>query len=347
MALWTDVIDPATLTGYARASLADYEANRGTLAQFLPNREVADIVVRFVAGATGLVDIAQWRAYDAEPEIGKGPSGKRVTLELPAVGQNIPVSEYQQLRARNATDDSMLTAILNTTDRVVRAVGDSVERLRGIALATGKATINPTNFGGKFQSDDDFGRSAGHTVTASSAWSTASVSRLADLQAWTDTYIADNGVAPGAMLMSTRVLRALAAGTEFQTQLVNGGARPATRADVNAIVEGAGLPPIVVYDRRVNVNGTATKVIPDDRLLLLPAPVANDDWQGTELGATFWGQTLTSLDPNFGIEDGDQPGLVVGVYRGEKPPMIAEVISDAIALPVLANADLSFSADVL
>ena len=50
MPLWTDIIDPAELTGYARASLADYEATRGTLAQYLPNREVADVVVRFVQG---------------------------------------------------------------------------------------------------------------------------------------------------------------------------------------------------------------------------------------------------------------------------------------------------------
>src|SRR3546814_15871564 len=75
------------------------------------------------------------------------------------------------------------------------------------------------------------------------------------------------------MLMSTRVLRALAAGTEFQTQLINGGARPASRTDLDAIIAGAGLPPIYVYDRRVSVGGTANKVIPDDRLLLLPAPV--------------------------------------------------------------------------
>ncbi len=347
MALWTDIIDPATLTGYARASLADYEASKGTLAQYLPNREVPDISVRFMQGSTGLVDIAQWRAYDAEPEVGKNVTGKRVTLELPAVGQNIPVSEYAQLRTCNSADETMLNAILNTTARVVHAVSDSVERLRGIALATGKATINPTNFGGKFQSDDDFGRSAGHTVTAASAWSTASVSRLADLQTWTDTYIADNGEAPGSILMSTRVLRALAAGDEFQTQLLNGGARPATRADVNAIIEGAGLPPIVIYDRRVSVNGASTKVIPDDRLLLLPAPVATDDWEGTQLGATFWGQTLTSTDADYALDESEQPGLVVGTYRGEKPPLIAEVIADAIALPVLANADLSFSADVL
>lgn len=348
MALWTDVIDPAELTGYARASLADYEARRGTLARWLPNREVADVVVRFVQGSTGLVEAAKWRAYDAEPEVGKARPGKRVTLELPALGQNIPVSEYQQLRSRNADEDQVRISILNTTDQVVRAVADAIERLRGTVIATGKATITQTMDGavGTF-SDDDFGRSAGHTVTAASPWSTGSVSRLADLTTWTDTYIASNGEAPGSILMSTRVLRALAAGTEFQTQLINGGARPATRADVDAIIAGAGLPPIEIYDRRVNIEGTTTKVLPDDRLFFLPAAVDTEDWQGTELGATFWGQTLTSTDESYGIEPGDQPGIVAGVYRHEKPPMIAEVISDAIALPVLANADLSFSADVL
>lgn len=347
MALWTDVIDPATLTGYARASLADYEARRGTLAQFLPNREVADIVVRFVAGSTGLVPVAQWRAYDAEPEIGKAPSGKRVTLELPAVGQNIPVSEYAQLRARNSSDDAVLKAILNTTDTVVRGVSDSVEKLRGIVLTTGKATINPTNFGGKFQSDDDFGRSAGNTVTAASPWSGPTVDILGDLQAWFDTYTDTNGEEPGAILTSTRVVRAMAKSDQFKTVLAGGAARPASITDVNNTLVAEGLPPIVMYNRRVNVSGATGKVIPDDRLLYLPAPVATDDWQGTQLGATFWGQTLTSEDPAWGIEDTEQPGLVVGTYRGEKPPMIAEVISDAIALPVLANADLSLAADVL
>jgi hypothetical protein len=348
MPLWTDLITPAELTGYARESLAAYEARKGTLARWLPNREVLDIVVRFVQGQSGLVPIAQFRAFDAEPGVGKGPQGKRVTLELPALGQNIPVSEYQQLRARNADDDSILREILNTTDRVVIAVSDAIERLRGIVIATGKATINSTNFGGPadgFWSDDDFGRAAGHTVSAGSAWSTGSVSRLTDLQTWFDVYVGSNGVEPGAMLMSTRVLRALAAGTEFQTQLVNGGARPATRQQVEDVLAGAGLPPIYVYDRRVSVGGTATKVLPDDRLFYLPAPVETDG--ESELGATFWGETLTATEGGWGIESGETPGIVAGVYRGEKPPLIAEVISDAIALPVLANADLSFSADVL
>lgn len=345
MALWTDIIDPADLTEYARRSLAEYEASKGTLARWLPNREVADISVRFVKGAAGLVDIADFRAYDAEPTIGKAPPGQRVTLELPAIGQNIPVSEYNQLRSRrgggaSASDEAVLGQILNTTEIVVRAVADAIERLRGTVLQTGKATV--AGF-----MDDDFGRAAGHTVTAGTVWSNPAADALADLEAWSDTYRNANGQEVGAVVMSTRVLRAMAKLEQFQTALLNGASRPATQTDVQNYVSAAGLPQIVIYDRSVSVAGASTKVVADDRVLLLPEPVEPNDWGGTQLGATFWGQTLTSTEADWEIPDAEQPGLVAGVYRNPKPPMIAEVISDAIALPVLANANLSFTADVL
>lgn len=342
MVLWTDIIDPATLTGYARESLADYEARRGTLARWLPNHEVADIVARFVAGQRGLVTVADFRAYDAEMTKGKGQTGKRVTLELPALGQDIPISEYNQLRAAGAspTEAAVLASIQNTTDLVVRAVADAIERMRGVVLQTGKATL--AGF-----MDDDFGRAAGHTVAAGTVWSTPTADALGDLTSWFDTYVNANGEEPGAIVMSTRVLRAMSKLTQFSTQLLNGGARPATIDDVRALVSSAGLPDIYVYDRRVSIGGSATKVLSDDRLLLLPEPVDTDDWAGTELGATFWGRTLSSVEASWDIADSEQPGIVAAVYRNEKPPMIAEVISDAIGLPVLTNADLSFVADVL
>lgn len=346
MPLWTDIIDPDDLTRYARRSLAEYEASRGTLARWLPNRQINDIVARFVQGSTGLVDVANFRAYDAEPEVGKAPTGKRITVEMPAVGQNIPVSEYNQLRLRgaDASDDAILVAISRTVDSVVRAVVDSVERLRGTVLQSGKATVVQNGY--TFM-DDDFGRSASHTVVAPALWSVAGTDALGQLTSWYDTYVATNGEEPGAILTSTRVVRAMGALTQFATVLAGGGNRPATVSDVQATVTAAGLPPIITYDRRVSIGGVSTKVLADDRLFFLPAPVEPNDDQGTQLGATGWGQTLTSTEPSYGLADSDLPGLVVGVYRGEKPPMIAEVVSDAIALPFLANADLSFVADVL
>lgn len=341
--LWTDIIDPATLTGYARASLESYEANKPSFARFLPNRNVDDTVIRFNVTQNGLVPVANFRAYDAEPEIGKTEGGKRVTLELPALGQNIPISELDQLRQRNASEEAQVRAITRTASRVVRAVADRIEYQRAQLLLTGKFTVAQNNF----KTDDDFGRDAGNSVVAATPWSDTTVDRLADLQAWVDTYEDLNGETPGVIAMSRQVFRAFAAGDQFQTQLINGGARRPTDGEVRAIVEGAGLPPIEVNTRKVSLGGTSTPIMGTDKLLMLPAPVDADDEDGTDLGATVWGHTLTADDPDWQIADVERPGIVTGVYRNKKPPMIAEVISDAIGMPFLANANLSFVADVL
>ena len=342
--LWTELIDPDTLTNYLRRSLQDYEEAKGTLAVFLPNRYVEDITARFVSGQYGLVSMAHFRAYDAEPEIGKVRSGKRHTIELPAIGKNIPVSEYTQLKQRNASDQIILDSILDAGDQVIRGVADAIEYLRGVVLATGKATIDD----GNFQSEDNFGRPAEHSTTLTTLWSDPTADRLEQLEQIHDTYEQTTGQRPGTLLMSRAAYRAFANGNQFATQLLDGSNRNGTRPQIDQYLADHELAPIRVYSRKVqNDAGQVLNVLPTDKMLVLPAPVATDDYLGTELGATFWGRTLTSMDPNWGIAESSQPGVVAGVYRNAKPPMGAEIISDGIALPVLANASLSMDVKVI
>lgn len=339
MALWDDLIDPVELTAEAREAADAAEARKGSLARFLPNVEVADIVVEVVQTINGLVEEAQYRAYDAEPETAGGDEGDSFLIKLPALGQKRFMSEYAQLRNRNAGDAELRNLIVKTAKAVAVAIVSTAERQRGIALTTGKTTIN----GRRFKSEDDFGRDPSHSVTAAAPWVDPSVSRLTDLEAWVDKYATTNGREPGSVLMSKRVFRALANGSEFATVLANGGSRRATADDVNSVIEGAGLPPIEIYDRRT----ASGLVIPNDVLLLLPEPGETSADEPTELGATFWGRTLTSMDDAYSIADEEQPGIVVAAHKNESVPHNAWIDSDAIALPVLSNADLTFVADVL
>lgn len=339
MALWTDLITPAELTGYVRTALEDLEVNQASLAPWLPNTFVNDINVRFVKGQAGLVAEASFRAFDAEPEIAGGVTGQRVTLEMLPLGQKRIISEYDQLRSRNASDEVLRNSILKEAKNVARAIADRIERLRGTVLETGKATVNQ----GNVIFDDDFGRIAGHTLTAASLWSTSSVDRLTYLQTLVATYKATNdGQAPGAIVTSGRVMTALAAGDQFKTTLMGGATRPAIASEVRDYLVAADLPPITVYDRRTSGG----RVLSDDRLLLLPAPVNPMEGE-SDLGATFWGQTLTSQESDYELADVEQPGVVVGAHKATSIPHIATVESDAIALPVLANANLSLAAKVL
>lgn len=339
MALWTDLITPAELTGYVRTALEDLEVNQNSLAPWLPNTFVNDINVRFVKGQAGLVAEASFRAFDAPPAIAGSTTGQRVTLEMLPLGQARIISEYDQLRMRNASDEVLRNSILKEARNVARAIADRIERLRGTVLETGKATVSQ----GNLAFDDDFGRDAGHTVTAASLWTTSAVDRLSYLQTLVATYKATNdGTRPGAIVMSDRVLIALAAGDQFKTTLVGGATRPAIADEVRQYLVAAGLPPITVYDR----STSGGRVLSDNKLLLLPAPVNAMEGE-SELGATFWGQTLTSMEDAYGLADVEQPGVVVGAHKAEKIAHIASVESDAIALPVLANANLSLVATVL
>lgn len=335
--LWTDVVNPAEVTGYARSVMDEYEAKEGTLARWLPNRFVADIAVRVLIGSDVLTQVANFRAYDAAPEIGQRKPAKRLILELPAIGMTIPVGEYTTLRTRNAMDSTVKDQILETTSTVVTAVVNRIEAVRGEVLMTGKATSLGV---------DDFGRDAAHTATASALFSDPNTDILGQLSDISDLMRLANGFRPETLVVSTRIQRAIQHSKQFKTMLLDGSSRPATLSDMNSILAGANLPTLTVFDRRVG-NGGAQRVVADDTILFLPAPVAPDAWQDTELGATFWGQTLTSELPSWGIGASDQPGLVAGVYRNEAPPVISEVTADAIALPVLMKANQSFALKVL
>ena len=345
MTMWTDVITPAALTGYARAALADRERAKGTLARFLPNRTINDITARFVAGSNGLLDAAEYRAYDAETSIGDRPQGKRITIDLPPLGRKDLVTEYEQLRSRGNVDPEIaLRTVTKAAAQTAGAIGDKLEVMRGKVLDTGIAAIDENGF----TLSSDFGRSAGFNVTAPTLWAAGGATPLANLRVWRDVYVDENGEEPGAILTSRRVLNALMASSEFKGLATNSGTAPSvvTEDYVRGVLSAYGLPPITLYERRARVAGTTGRILPDNKLYLLPAETDPDNEDGTDLGGTFWGTTLEASQPEYGIAEVERPGIVVGTIR-TLDPVGVWVHGAAIGLPVLANANLSMAAVVL
>lgn len=343
MALWTDLIEPAALTGFVRASFEEMERAKGLLARFLPNEYVTDVVVKLTQGQSGLVEEASYRAYDAAPEVIPGGQARRIIIELPALGSVKPVSEYLQLRSRGASDEALQNYILKEALKSVQGVSDRTERMRGVVLATGKATIDQENY----NVEDDFGRDPSMNVTAASLWSQSDAPILADLTAWADAYADLNGERPGALVVSSKIARAMRNAAELQVKLVDGASRHASLEQVNAVLDSEGLPPLTIYDRRTQRGGRKLRVLPEDTLLLLPAPVEPDAAGTSALGSTYWGQTLASMEEDMGIDDDQQPGIVASLDRASRTPRTVSIDVDAIALPVLADANLSMAAKVL
>lgn len=331
-----DYIEPAELTGFTREALADFDVNQFTLSRWLPTVTIDDLDYRFDQGGEGLVEAAVFRNYDTPTPFGARPGIRRISGELPPISRQLRLSEYDRLRLRSASADRIRTAIFNDARRLAQQVGARFELARGEALYKGMLQLNENGV----IATVDFGRAAGHTVTAGTVWSNIAADIPANLRAWYDTYVAANGVAPGAILTSTTVKRHMQRNTAV-INAVSGSAAGRTQvtdAELTAWLQSENLPMVETYDAQVSVNGVATRVIPVDRVLFLPQP-------GGSLGATLHGVTSESLEPEYGVE-GDEPGIVAGSYKSPDPIAIFTKAA-SIGLPILGMPDLTFAADVL
>jgi hypothetical protein len=342
MLLNTDYVAPAELTGYVRAAAADQPVNRFVLRRWLPDRLIDDLQYRFRRGGEGLIEAAAFRAWDAESPIGARVGVTRVTGDLPPISRKVRLGEYDRLVQRRAGTDAIRNELLTDAERMARAVAARMELARGDALVNGSVTITENGLVGL---QADFGRAGGHSVTAAISWATASTDVLVDMLTWRDTYVATNGVEPGAMVFSRTVLGYLQRNTALRTQsaTVVGAPSIISESTLQALFQANGLPPYYLVDSRVNVSGVATRIIPADVFLYLPEPT--DDPDGTDLGATLWGTTAEALDPRYELAD-DEPGIVAGVY-GTEDPIAMWTKAAGVGLPVLANPNLSFKADVV
>jgi hypothetical protein len=344
MLLNADYIEPVELTGYVREAQLNLPENQFQLAAWLPNRPIDDLEYRFTRGGEGLIEAATFRAFDAESPIGSRPGLTRVSGELPPISRKIRLGEYDRLRQRSAGADAIRSNILTDAERMTRAVSARMELARGDALVNGSVTINENGV----IATVSYGRSGSHTVSAGTPWSTiATATPLADMLSWRSTYRTTNGVPPGAMVFSDTVLTYLLRNAEVRNLVGStlGSPSRVSQAQLRGILDDHGLPPWYIVDEQINVAGSPTRPIPVDKFLYLPAPVDPDSFDGTELGAALWGTTAESLDPRYGLEEGERPGIVAGAYLTEDPIAIWTKAA-GIGLPVLANPDLSFVADV-
>lgn len=345
---WTDLVDPVELTGYARARFEDYERRiNGSLVSYLPNDFLNDIVARFEVGATGLQPVAEYLAYDTESPVASLPGSQRVLIELPKLGLKMTVSEYDQIRMRGkVTAEALVPSMQRITERLVDAIADRLEYERGYAIENASLLIDDET---GFRQTGDWGRAAEHEVFADDNggdwWLDEDADIIGHLITWNEQYIETNGFGAGSILTSTRVFSLMTRATVFRklTGTMVGEPTIVTQARVNEILSAHGLPPVTVYDRKVNLRGVVTKVLSPEFLFMLPTPGGTVD--GVKLGQTYLGTTLEASEPEYNIPETEQPGIVVGSWK-TRDPIALWVHTAAIGLAVLGNANLSLRAQV-
>lgn len=340
----TDYVTPATLTGFVRElpSPANWILNR-----FLPDREVRDIEAA-IEQVTRTNRAAKFRAYDAETPIGRRDSFRRDRVLLPPIGEKLIVTEWERLqleriRSGGDTTEATADAIYDDAETITRHVRARMELARGDVLADGRFTLTGEN---GLTLEADYGLDPSHSVAAAVVWSNhATAEVLSELRSWADTYTDDAGEPPGFIVTSRTVVSNMLQSNEIRQLVSSLAGTPSivTRAQLNAVLEAHGLPAIVEYDARIDVDGAATRPIANDLLVFLPSDPAS-------LGSTVWGITAEGLElaggSNPSIEFEDAPGLV-GVVQTEGDPLKVMTKVTGVGMPVIADPNKLFVADVL
>lgn len=344
MAIWYDApVTPDALTAFVR----DVPMNPSlTLSQAFRAQTTDDNSIDF-AEIVRTNRTAKFRSFDGRIHVSERDVGSTKRVKLLPLSSSLNEGEYERLQREFARTGGTFSAALeraiyNDAENLTREVQNRIELAWGDVLTDGKLTINENGLVG-FEAD--FGVPGSHIVTAGTAWTNIAAPALDNLIAWNDVYIATNGGPAGAIRTSQRVIRL----AQTNTQIVNAvhgstvGKTRVTLTELNDLLSDYGIPPFIApYDGQVDVDGTLTRVIPDDKLLFTPANL--DD-----LGYTAWGVSASALelvDSNLAELTFENAAGIVGIVEKVGPPYRKFTFVDAVAMPVLTNAKRLFIADV-
>lgn len=320
------------------------------LDQLLPNKFFNDNEVDF-AELTRTNRTARFRTWDGRIHVSRRDTFSEKKVKLPPLSSSLSKGEYERLqiefaRTGGTRRDALALAVYNDAEQLTREVLNRMELARGdvltdfkLTMMTGGTADEPAGL------EADFVAPSGHLVAPTVLWSTtATATVLTDLITWHGTYKTDNGSAAGALWTSDAVLRLMQTNTEV-INAVHGSAAGRTRVntnELNDLLASEGIPPVRTYDANVDVDGTTTRIIADDKLLMVPATPG-------ALGYTAWGITATALelvnsrDSDLTFEEAQG---IVGVIDKVGPPYREFTYVDACGMPVISNPKALIVADV-
>nr|DAV92375.1 MAG TPA: major capsid protein [Caudoviricetes sp.]DAW11273.1 MAG TPA: major capsid protein [Caudoviricetes sp.] len=343
--LWHDAVTPRELTLAVRDFAGEYleaERKNGHLTSYLPEIQVPSDSVSLSALAPSRQGMALNRALDAETTRGSSVAARKMSFDLPNLSHAVPISEAQLLAAGLGTSPFAENYIADAAVATFKAIDATLEWQRGRALTTGKT---PLIYPGGQILEDDWGRDARMSVTATQLWSDPNAPVLDHLRDFVEAYRLVNFTEPGTLVISKKIRDLLLRNNQIFKMIYGTNATALAGIiigmdAVNQVLNVVGLPTVVVYDRIVrNPEGVDVRVLDEDRIYMLPSEGS------TDMGATFWGPTATSLALGWNPAEG--AGIFTGMRRNNTIPVVTEVVSDALAMPALHNPNLAFTAKVL
>lgn len=291
---------------------------------------------------------ARYRAFDGRIHVADRDGAGTSRAQMAPFSDSLNMGEYERLQLEFARTGgtrmgALASAIYDDSAVLTGNMQNRMELAMGDVIVDGKFTAGlDSEFGGEI----DFGVDAANRPTAAVLWSSNTAKVLDDLIAWCDAAETAAGARPGRVLTSRAVLRAMG----VNPQLINsikGAQTGITRinlSDADGLFVNEGIPTVWdIIEEQLDVDGVATRVLPADRLVLMPEDPAELLEFQLGISATAL-ELVNSNESELSFEDA---AGIVGVVEKVGPPYRQFTFVDAVGLPVLKDARKLFVAKVL
>lgn len=332
-------VENEALTAFVRE--VPFDSNLG-LTNLFGRRETESNKIDF-AEIVRTNRMARYRSFDGRVHVSARDTGSEASVPLLPLSSSLNMGEWERLQVEFArfggtNTQRLVRAVYNDAEQLTREVQNRVEMAWGDLLSDGIVTISEGGLTGS-AGIADFGVPANQKSTVGTAWSSlATAPVLSDIEAMNAVRVSNGNGQAGYMLTSGKNIRDLRRNKQV-IDAVYGSVAGRTQVSLgelrNLIADEFGITLLNAYDSSFDVDGVATRTMPEDKVAFLPADLEN-------FAYSAWGVTATALElvgsakVDFSFEQA--PGIVGILDKGPSVPYRQQVIVDACALPILANA---------
>lgn len=313
-----------------------------------PNKKKLGMKLEFVKGAKNAPVMLMPSALDAKV-IPISRQGFEISTEKMPFFKNSMFVNEEDRQALNMLSESNNTAVNTIVDRIyddemtlLENASLTREIMRMQALTTGAITIASNGQNLSY----NYGVPTANKVIPATKWNvSASADPIADINAWKLQISSTKGVELTEGLMNSVTLSYLQKSAAVKAlvfaNIANAPASISSARLLQFLKEETGIT-FYIYDKGWDNNGTFTKFVADDTVVLMPESDLGNTWFGTTpeesdlMGGVGTKASVTVVDT----------GVAVTTYKKEDPVTVETKVSE-IVLPSFEMADQVIIASVL
>ena len=353
---FTDVFNASAFVGYfeKRQPILGVVTE---LERLFPVQVMDGLDYSYIKTKNGAVELSAPSAFDAEPiaQHREGFDAMKGEMPLFRKKMNMSEKEYHMLNlylksADDAGISRLLTQIYDDQATLVNGAIMTQEFLRSRVLMDGKIAIQSK--GGAVAVDYKVPATHKFVLTGDSAWSNPTLDIAGQVRGWIEMVEEETGIRPTRMLMNRKTFNLLSGNLQLKATsqaYLNGVA--VGLADSIVVPEAAmlqafktltGLSEVIIYNKKVQMDGALLDLIEDNKISLFP--------EGN-LGNTLVGTSPAELHMDEANKSGANieimgNGLAVNTYTNTKAPYTSGTEIEFVGLPSFLVSDYVVQATV-